>query len=63
VLFDPQALVREDADAEGEQRLVAVGTDARGRILTVIYSYREPDTVRLISTRPATKKERQAYEE
>jgi uncharacterized DUF497 family protein len=43
VLFDPRALVREDTGAENEQRFVAVGTDARGRILTVIYTYREPD--------------------
>jgi len=62
VLFDPMALVREDADAEGEQRFIIVGTDARGRILTVVYAYREPDTIRLISARLATKKERQAYE-
>jgi uncharacterized DUF497 family protein len=62
VLFDPRALVREDTDAEGEQRFIIVGTDARSRVLTVIYTYREPDTIRLISARPATKRERQAYE-
>jgi uncharacterized DUF497 family protein len=31
VLLDPRALVREDGDAEGEQRFVAVGSDALGR--------------------------------
>ena len=40
VLFDPRALVREDADAKGEQRFVAVGMDALGRLLTVVYTYR-----------------------
>jgi uncharacterized DUF497 family protein len=62
VLFDPSALVREDHDAEGEQRFIAVGSDALGRLLTVVYAYRPPDVVRLISARPATSKEKQAYE-
>jgi uncharacterized protein len=62
VLFDPRTLVREDADAKGEQRFVAVGMDALGRLLTVVYTYRPPDTVRLISARPATRREQQAYE-
>ena len=62
VLFDPRALVREDSDAKGEQRFVAVGRDALGRLLTVVYTYRPPDTVRLISARPATRREQQAYE-
>ncbi len=62
VLTDPKALVREDGDAEGEQRFAAVGLDALGRLLTIVYAYREPDSLRLISARPATKKERQSYE-
>ena len=61
-LFDPKAIIREDVDAAGEQRLCAVGLDARGRVLTLIYTYREPDIIRLISARRATKRERQAYE-
>jgi uncharacterized DUF497 family protein len=39
VLFDPRALVLEDDDAEGEQRFVAVGFDALGRLLTVVYTF------------------------
>ena len=62
VLLDPMALVREDACTEGEHRFVAVGRDALGRLLTVAYTYREPDAIRIISARPATKKERQTYE-
>jgi len=54
--------VREDDDAEGEQRFVAVGSDALGRLLTVVYTYRAPDAVRLISARTATSREKQAYE-
>jgi uncharacterized DUF497 family protein len=62
VLFDPCALVREDQDAAEEQRFIAVGLDALGRVLTVIYTYRPPDVIRLISARPATSSEKQAYE-
>ena len=62
VLFDLRALVREDQEAKEEQRFVAVGADALGRVLTVVYTYREPDTIRLISARLGTKRERQAYE-
>ena len=38
VLFDPNALTREDIGSEGEQRFVTVGMDALGRILIVVYS-------------------------
>ena len=57
-LYDPQAIVREDPDAKGEQRFVLVGTDAAGRVLTVVYTCREPDGIRLISARRATAHER-----
>lgn len=61
VLFDPQALSSSDSDAEGEERFVATGCDALGRILTVVYTYRN-ESIRLISARKATKKERACYE-
>ena len=62
VLFDPGALTREDEDTEGEQRFVSVGSDAMGRMLTVVYSY-QGEVIRMISTRLATRTERRAYEE
>ena len=62
VLFDPNALTREDMESEGEQRFVTVGMDALGRILVVVYTYRGED-IRLISARSATKRERMQYEE
>jgi len=61
VLFDPNALTREDVESEGEQRFVTVGMDALGRILIVVYTYRGED-IRLISARSATKRERMQYE-
>ena len=59
-LTDPSGLTREDPDARRERRFVTVGADALGRIVTVVYSYRGTE-VRLISARPATRKETDAY--
>ena len=59
-LTDPLGLTKDDPDAHGESRFVTVGADALGRIVTLIYTYRR-DTVRLISARPATRKETEAY--
>ena len=59
-LSDPSGLTREDSDARGEERFVTVGADALGRIVAVVYAYREED-VRLISARPATRKEKDTY--
>ena len=61
VLYDPNALSRPDPDMKGEERFVATGCDALGRIVTVVYAYRE-ESIRLISARKATKKERTDYE-
>ncbi len=61
-LFDPNAITVEDETAEGERRYVSIGMDALGRILVVVFSYREDD-IRLISVRKATRRERTSYEE
>lgn len=63
-LLDPFALVREDDDAEGEMRFVLVGRSREGRLLTVCYTLRdEEETIRLISARPATRREERQYAE
>ena len=62
VLFDPNALTREDLDVKNEQRFVSIGMDAIGRVLVIVYTYRGED-IRLISARSATKLERERYEE
>ena len=61
VLFDPLALSMEDSDAEGEDRYVAIGRDAVGRVTVVVYTYRG-EQFRLISARNATPKEIRFYE-
>jgi uncharacterized DUF497 family protein len=60
VLLDPLARVREDPDALDEQRLVALGTSNRGRVLVVVYTLRN-EVPRLISARKATKQEETQY--
>jgi uncharacterized DUF497 family protein len=62
VLFDTMGLTIEDHDIDGEKRFVTVGSDATGRIVLVVYSYRE-NLIRLISARKATSSERKHYEE
>jgi len=60
-LFDPLALVRADPDARGEMRLVLLGISHAGRLLTVCYTLRDDEVIRLISARKATKKEEKNY--
>jgi uncharacterized DUF497 family protein len=59
-LLDPLALVREDPDAEGENRWVLIGMSNQARLLTVVYTLRN-ERIRLISARKATKKEAKNY--
>lgn len=62
-LLDPFALVREDEGSEGEERFVLVGRSREGRMLTVCYTLREEDVIRLISARRATRREEGQYAE
>ena len=61
VLFDPMTLTIEDQIINQEQRFLSVGSDALGRILVIVYTY-HGDTIRLISARKATSKERKYYD-
>ena len=59
---DPSALTMRDELIEEEDRWIALGTDALGRVLAVVYTWRD-DNIRLISARLATPAERRQYEE
>jgi len=61
VLFDPMALTIEDQIIDQEQRFLSVGSDATGRVLVIVYTY-YGDTIRIVSARKATPKERKNYE-
>ena len=60
VFYDEAALTIQDHDHD-EERWVTIGTDAKGRILVVAYTYRDPHFVRIISARPASRNERRQY--
>ena len=62
VLEDDFALTREDPDALDEQRFVTLGMSSVGNLLVVVYTYREPDVIRLISAWKASKPQRSRYE-
>lgn len=62
VLEDDFALTREDPDAVDEQRFVSLGLSGFGNLLVVVYTYREPDVVRLISAWKANKRQRSQHE-
>jgi uncharacterized protein len=59
-VFDNPYLNQEDIDAVSDQVFVALGMDNLGRLLVVVYTYRQ-DKIRLISARKATKKEGKEY--
>jgi uncharacterized DUF497 family protein len=61
VLEDPLALTVHDEEA-AEERFVTVGTDDTGRLLVVVYAWRDDSCIRIISARGATRRERQQYE-
>ncbi|MBF2090545.1 MAG: BrnT family toxin [Synechococcales cyanobacterium K44_A2020_017] len=59
--FDP-FLVVIDASRNDEARDAVIGLDRRWNLLYVVYIERENDTIRIISARKATSKEREYYE-
>jgi hypothetical protein len=61
-LDDPYAITIPDTESDpGEARWVTLGADALGRVLVVVYTYREDD-IRLISARTAVPREQKEYE-
>jgi uncharacterized protein len=63
VLDDPLSTTFPDeAHSEGEMRFVTVGVSQRGRLLVVAHTERN-DTIRIISARRATRREREFYEQ
>ena len=66
IFGDPEALDWEDLEhAATEQRWKRLGFSAGGRVLLVVYVLRRlkngTETIRIISARKASRKERQAY--
>jgi uncharacterized protein len=66
VFGDPDALDWEDLEhGNGERRWKRLGRAANGRVLMVVYTLRRlkngVETIRIISARQASRKERKAY--
>ena len=61
-LEDPLCLTMTDPDSNGEERSISVGMDGSGRILVTVFTDRGTG-IRLISSRPATPRERRRYQD
>ena len=61
-LNDPFCVTVTDPDSNGEQRLVSIGMSLTGQVLVTVFTYRG-ETIRIISSRPATAIERRRYQE
>ena len=60
---DPLSLTVPDSEhSVGEQRWLLLGESVAGRLLVVAHRERG-DEIRIITARPATRRERQTYEE
>jgi len=62
VLLDDFALTREDPQASREQRFVTLGLSDGGNLLVVVYTFRQPDIIRVISAWKANRRQRLEYE-
>ncbi len=61
-VFANDAAITVVDDHPDEERFATMGIDTLGRILVVIYTWRNND-IRLISARKATRSERRQYED
>jgi len=63
VFGDPLSLtVSDPVHSKVEDRCVTLGTSHRGNLLVVVHTERG-DNIRIISARPASRRERRTYEE
>jgi len=62
VLEDPAGYTIDD-DADGEMRCVTLGCDFAGRVLYVVWTQPDEETIRLISARKASPGEARQYRE
>jgi hypothetical protein len=65
IFSDPEALdLADEAHSGEEERSWRIGLSDEGRVLTVVYTVRrsqDGETIRIISARRASRKERAAY--
>lgn len=62
VFYDDFAVQFEDANSIEEERFLMLGLSNRTRLLLVVHCFRESDeTIRIVSARKATAREKQYY--
>jgi uncharacterized protein len=59
-LLDPNALAQSDTSST-EERWLLMGMSSEARLITLVYTLRGEDRIRLISARKATRKEAKHY--
>lgn len=64
VFYHPLSKIFDDEiHSYKEKREIIIGYTSKERLIIVIFTERKQNTIRIISARPATKKERKDYEE
>jgi len=65
VFYDPLAKIADDPDhSNDEDRFLMIGHSHNANLLIVVHVYKEEkDTIRIISARKATKKEKKDFQE
>jgi len=53
---------KQKQNSISEYRFISIAKSAQGRLLVVSYTERQKHTIRIISARPATKQEKNYYE-
>jgi len=61
-VFEDELAVTIEEERETEERFVTIGRDTLGQILVVVYTWRG-ESIRMVSARKATARERTTYEE
>lgn len=61
VFYDPLSATFLDPEATSEERFVTIGRSSRGRLLVVAHT-EQGETIRIISARQATSRERKRHE-
>jgi len=63
VFSDPFALnIPDDEHSETEERWILLGKSLQMCVLLIVHTYREGDSIRIISARKSTKNEQRIYE-
>jgi len=60
--FEDEAALTEPDTTSSEDRTKTLGVDFLGRLMLVVWTFRDDDTIRLISARLATTAQRKLYE-